>query len=153
LANDQARLERVGLFGMLSVSFIAGAVLSALALLLQSGVATRERSVRFAVLQALGLTRERVVLTMMVEYGLMLGFSLLVGIALGVIGGRLYVPLVQLSEVKGVPVPPYLPLIDRQRAALIALSLTGSLLVAQGMFLVRLIRTPLFSVLRLGARE
>lgn len=153
LATDQARLERVGLFGMLSVSFVAGAALSALALLLQGGVATQERAVRFAVLQALGLTRGRVVLTMMVEYALMLAFAVIVGIALGVIGGRLYVPLVQLSEVQGVPVPPYIPLIDRQRAALIALSMTGALLAAQGMFLVRLVRAKVFSILRLGARE
>lgn len=153
LATDQARLERVGMFGMLSVSFIAGAVLSSLALLLQGGVATQERAVRFAVLQALGLTRGRVMLTMMVEYALMLGFSVAVGIALGVIGGRLYVPLVQLSEVEGVPVPPYLPLIDRQSAALIALTMTGALLAAQGLFLVRLMRARVFSILRMGARE
>ena len=153
LAEDQARLERVGMFGMLSVSFVAGAILSALALLLQGGVATQERAVRFAVLQALGLTRGSVVLTMMVEYGLMLAFAVATGIALGVLGGRLYVPLVQLSEVEGVPVPPYIPLIDRQRSALIALTMTAALLLAQGMFLVRLVRAKVFSILRLGARE
>jgi putative ABC transport system permease protein len=153
LAEDQARLERVGMFGMLSVSFAAGALLSALALLLQGGVATQERAVRFAVLQALGLTRGHVVLAVMVEYALMLGFAVAVGIGLGIVGGRLYVPLVQLSEIEGVPVPPYLPLIDRQRAALIALTMTGALLAAQGIFMVRLVRAKVFSVLRLGARE
>jgi hypothetical protein len=83
----------------------------------------------------------------------MLGFAVAVGIGLGIVGGRLYVPLVQLSEIEGVPVPPYLPLIDRQRAALIALTMTGALLAAQGIFMVRLVRAKVFSVLRLGARE
>ena len=153
LSEDQARLERVGVFGMLSVSFVAGAFLSALGLLVHSGASMRARTLRFAVLQALGLTRAKVMLTVLVEYALTLLYSISSGAAIGIIGARLYVPFFQLTEEGGVPIPPFIPLIDRERGLLIAAIMVIALLVVEGMVLLRLLKARVFEVLRMGMRE
>jgi len=153
LSEDQARLERVGVFGMLSVSFVAGAFLSALGLLVHSAASMRAHTLRFAVLQALGLTRIEVMLTVLVEYALTLLYSISSGAALGIIGARLYVPLFQLTEEGGVPIPPFISLIDRERGLLIGAIMVVALLVVQGMVLLRLLKARVFEMLRMGMRE
>ena len=153
LTEDYARLERVGIFGLLSVSFIGGALLSLLGLLIHSAAIVRERTVRFAVLRALGMGRGRVMLTLLVEWGLALGYSIVVGTAMGIMGARLYVPYLQLTEVRGIPIPPYLPYIDNIRALWIAAIMTLVLIFVLGMLLVRLVRARVFEILRLGMRE
>ncbi len=153
LAYDQTRLERVGLFGLLSVSFAAGALLAALGLLVHSAASMRVRSLHFAVLQALGLGRNQVILTVFVEYALVLLYSLIAGTVLGLVGARLYVPFYQLVDVRGVPVPPYIVLIDVERGVLLAGLMAIALVLAEGMVVLRVIRTRMFESLRMGVRE
>jgi putative ABC transport system permease protein len=153
LAADAARLERLGIFGVLSVCFLAGALLSALGLLLHSIVSLQARSLRFAVLQALGLERGQILATVFIEYGMVLLFSVFAGTALGIVGAQRYVPFFQLTDSAQVPVPPYLPLIDRERAILLALVMIVALALAQLAILVRLARSRIFEILRLGTRE
>lgn len=153
LAEDEAGLERVGLFGMLSISFAASALLAAAGLLVHVSAAMRRRGLRFAVLQALGLARSRVALAVFVEYAVTLAYSLLGGAAAGVWCARLYVPFYQVSETRDVPVPPYLPLIDRERVLVLAGLMAVTLIVAEGMILLRLLHTRVFEVLRMGMHE
>ncbi|MBM3190440.1 MAG: FtsX-like permease family protein, partial [Chloroflexi bacterium] len=150
--RDQSRLERVGIFGMLSVCFLTGALLSALGLFVHSAASMRGRSLRFAVLQALGLPREKLMLGVALEYGVALLYSVLVGLSLGIASAQLYVPFFQLTDKREVPVPPYLPLVDQERAIWMAIAMGLALAsVVVGVF-VRLVRTKVFETLRLGTR-
>jgi len=153
LGQDRARLERVGLFGVLSVCFLAGTALSMLGLLVYNAASLRGRSLRFAILQALGLTRGGILATVLTEYVGVLFYSVLAGTALGIVGAHLYVPFFQLTEKAGVPVPPYVPLVDNERAVIIAVAMALALVAAEGMVLWRLLRSRLFETLRLGTRE
>jgi putative ABC transport system permease protein len=153
LAKDAGRLERVGVFGMLSICFLAGTVLAVFGLLVHNAASLRRRSLRFAVLQALGLARINVLLTVFTEYlGVML-YSIITGVALGIVGAYIYVPYFQLTDEAKVPVPPYLPMIDQQRAGIIALVMGLALVAVEAMVLWRLLRIRLFETLRLGTRE
>lgn len=153
LAEDGARLERVGLFGMLTVSFAASALLAAVGLLVHVSATMRRRGLRFAVLQALGLGRRKLMWTVFLEYALTLLFSVIAGTALGAWCAHLYVPFYQISEAKGVPVPPYLPLVDGERALILAGLMALTLIVVEGIILVRLLRTRVFEMLRMGMHE
>jgi len=153
LSADQGRLERLGIFGVLSVCFIAAALLSALGLLMHSLVSLRARGLRFAVLQALGLDRSGVLITVFIEFSIVLLFSVFSGVLLGIVAAQLYVPFFQITESAVVPVPPYLPLIDQGRALLLAVVMIVALVLAQGAILRYLARTRLFEVLRMGTRE
>lgn len=153
LADDHARLERVGLFGMLSICFLVGALLSSLGLLAYNAASMVRRSLRFAILQAMGMTRNEIIRVVFVEYVVTLLYSVLAGAALGVISARLFVPFFPLTETKGIPIPPYVPLIDSERAFWMALVMAFGLAVIESVVLVRLMRARVFETLRLGMRE
>ena len=53
---EQARPERTGVFGILSVGFVAAAVLTMLGFLLHSFISFRRRFIEFGVLRAIGLS-------------------------------------------------------------------------------------------------
>lgn len=153
LADDQARLERVGLFGMLSICFLASALLSGLSLLVCNAASMVRRSLRFAVLQAIGMRGDEVMRIVFVEHVVTLLYGILADAALGVMSARLYVPFFPLTETRGIPIPPYIPLIDSERALWIALIVALGLVVIEGVVLVRLTRARAFETLRLGMRE
>jgi putative ABC transport system permease protein len=153
LARDQARLERIGLFGMLSISFITGAVLAGVGLLVYSFASMMGQSVRFAVWRALGIKRGEVVAVISLEYLVTLLYGIIAGIAFGIWGARLYVPFFRVTDSTALPVPPFIPLLDWQRAIWMALSMGFVLLLIEAIILVRVVRTRVFEVLRLGVRE
>ena len=153
VGEDQAKLERVGIFGMLSVCFLAGALFSALGLLVHSAASMKRRSLRFAVLQALGMTRYTLLGTIFVEYLVTLLYGILAGAGLGILTSRLYGPFFQLTNQKTVPIPPYLPLVDQERAMLLGMSMGLVLIVIEITLFVALLRTKVFETLRLGMRE
>ena len=153
LAEDGDKLERVGIFGMLSVCFLAGALLAAMSLFVQSAASMRGRSLRFAILQAIGVGRGSLIAGLSIEYLMTLLYSVLAGLALGIVSARLYVPFFQLTDKAEIPVPPYLPLIDWQRSLWMAATLAIALLLVEAAVVIGLSRSRLFETLRLGARE
>lgn len=151
LTFEGRRLERVGIFGMLSLCFVAGGLLAVANLLVSSTMMHHRRSVSYAVLQALGLRRIRVLEVVTLEGLVALLYGLAAGIACGVLCARFYVPYFPLSDTPGLPVPPFIPLIDWKWMFWIAVAMTAALLLAQFMALIRLVRARIFEALRLGA--
>jgi putative ABC transport system permease protein len=153
LRDDQQRLERVGVFGLLSACFVAGALLAGLGILAYSLSSVTARSQRFAALQAMGMLRRDVVRTVVIEYAMTLGYGLVCGAALGVAASVLYVPLFPLTDVAVIPVPPFAPLIDWQRATWIASVMGVTLLTIIVAVLVKVARARIFEILRMGGLE
>jgi len=153
LHEDQQRLERVGLFGLFSISFVAGAILAGAGLLIYNSASMSGQAYRFAVLQAMGLRRTEVIRVVSVEYVFTLLYGMVVGAALGVVGARLYVPFFPLSEGESLPVPPFTPFVDWDATMWMAVGMAITLLAVEAVILVRLVRTRVFEALRLGTRE
>jgi putative ABC transport system permease protein len=152
IADDRERLERLGIFGLLSVCFLAGAFLAGASLLVQNLASLQAQTVRLAVLRAMGLRPGEVVGAVLVEYLATLAYGLGAGVLAGVASARLYVPFFPLTADPGPPVPPFLPLVDWQSAAGMALVMAAMLVLIEALMLARLMRTRLFEALRLGMR-
>jgi putative ABC transport system permease protein len=153
LRRDQQRLERVGLFGLLSICFLAGALLATVGILLYSFTTLLARAQRFAVMRAMGVRRAEVVRSLLVEYVVMLAYGILAGISLGVLASRLYVPLFPLTDQVDVPVPPFNAVIDWPRAAWIAALMAATLALIGSGTIVRMARERVFEALRMGGWE
>lgn len=153
LDYDRERLERVGVFGMLSVSFLAGALLSGLGLLVYSFASMMRRSLRFAVLQALGAKRSEIISIVSIEYLATLLYSIVAGVLVGVLSARLYVPYFPLTDYVGLPIPPFIPYVDWNGARLMAISMAISLVLIEIAALWHVLRMRTFETLRLGTRE
>jgi putative ABC transport system permease protein len=151
LGAERIRLERTGIFGMLSVCFLAGAVLSIANLLVQNTLLLHERSLRHAVLRALGLGRNEVMRMVVMEGMLALLYSLILGVLSGVVCAQLYVPYFALGRTSGRPVPPFVPMIDWSGTQWIIGFMFTAMIAAEAFVLVRMIRARLFEALRMGS--
>lgn len=153
IQNDQQRLEHVGMFGLLSISFVAGALLSAIGILVYSFSSLLERAQRFAIMRAMGMRRYEVVSTVLMEYIVTLAYAIAAGIFLGVLASQLYVPLFPVTDNPGIPIPPFIPFIDWQRATWMAALMSATLILIVGTVVIRVARARIFEVLRMGGWE
>ncbi len=153
LLDDQTRLEHVGMFGLLSISFVAGALLAAIGILVYSLSALMERAQRFAIMRAMGMRQVEVIITVLIEYVITLAYAVAAGLGLGVIASWLYVPLFPVTDNPGIPVPPFVPYIDWQRASWITIALSVTLLLIVAGVVIRVARARIFEVLRMGGWE
>jgi putative ABC transport system permease protein len=152
METESQRLERAGIFGLLSLCFIAGAALAVADVLVHSTTMLRQRAVRHAVLRALGLERHTILNMVVLEQVAAVAYGLVAGVVCGVLCALLYVPFFPLGNTSVPPVPPFIPLVDWPRAGWIA-ALTGvAMLLAQIIVLVRMTRARVFQVLRMGIR-
>ncbi|MGQ9814518.1 MAG: ABC transporter permease, partial [Candidatus Roseilinea sp.] len=151
--EDQQRLEYVGIFGLLSICFLAAAALAAIGILVYSLSSITTRSQRFAALRALGLTQGQVMRMILIEYAFTLAYGILAGTALGVVASMLYVPLFPLSDEKALPVPPFRPIIDWEGAAWLAGLMALALALILAGVLLKVWRERISEVLRMGAWE
>ncbi len=153
LAEDLARLERVGIFGMLSICFLAAAVTAGAGLLVYSFASITGRSYRFAILQALGMQKREVMGTVSFEYLVTLVFGLAAGLGLGLIAAEIYVPFFAITEKPVLPVPPFLPYVDWRNAGWMAVIMGITLVFVQATIMVRMMQTRVFEALRMGMKE
>lgn len=153
LDHDQQLLERVGIFGMLTFCFLAGAMLAGMGLLIYGFAALSGRIFRLAVLRAMGLKHREMVSVISFEYAVAMLYGLVAGLALGAVASTLYVPFFPLTQEAVVQIPPFLPFTDWNSGLWMALAMGLVLSVIEGGILVRMARTPAFQALRLGSRE
>ena len=151
IAEDQQRLERVGIFGLLSVCFMASAVLASAGMLVYSFLSVTARSQRFAALQALGMQRNDVVRMVSVEYVMTLGYGLLAGIGLGLAASTLYVRFFPLTDTTLIPVPPFVAITDWQSATWMSALMAVTLVLIVVAVLMKVAHDRIFEVLRMGA--
>ncbi len=153
IAKDQQNLERIGIFGLLTVCFLTGAVLSGTELLIYSYANLTGRTTRFAMLRAIGMRGREIVGIVSSEYLLVLVYGVVAGIIVGVTGARLYVPFFPLTQDPASQIPPFLPVVDWASTNWMAVGVTLALVIIGGVILSRLVRQQLFQVLRMGNQE
>lgn len=154
LADESQNLERTGIFGLLSICFLAGAILSVADLLVHSTFMLRERTMVHAVLGALGVSRGRILNMVVLEEITSVVYGLAMGIVCGIAGAILYVPYYRLGissmAQTGAPVPPFTPVIDWARTDAMALAVAVALILAESLLLIQMTRSRIFEVLRMG---
>ncbi|MEM7331696.1 MAG: ABC transporter permease [Chloroflexota bacterium] len=98
---------RQGLFGLLSVGFIAASVLTVLGLLLYTVFSYRRRLVELGVLRAVGLPANKMTRLVGWELALLILSGIFLGTSLGVGVSALFIPFLQIGERAEELVPPF----------------------------------------------
>ena len=119
IAAAQGKMERVGIFGTLSIGFLASAIMAVLGLLLYSYASLQERAYRFAVLHAIGITTNQIVLQVIIEYAVLALFGALAGAVIGVVASQLFIPFFRFTGQMAAALPPLLPVIAEDQVRLI----------------------------------
>jgi putative ABC transport system permease protein len=150
LAEEQAKMERVGIFGTLSVGFLAAAVMAMLALLVHSYASLQERLYQFGVMRAIGLMHRQVIGQVALEYSVLTAYGALVGAAIGLITAEWFAPFFRIPDAAGAPPPPLIPLIQQDATLRFALTFAGLMILVELGVLMRALSSRLFDALRMG---
>jgi putative ABC transport system permease protein len=150
IRTEQDKMERVGIFGTLSIGFLAAAVMAGTGLLVYNYASLQERFFRFAVLRAMGLAGRQLTSQVVLEYGVLTLYGAGTGALIGVIVSYLFVPFFRVTGEKGLPLPPLLPLIAWGGVTRLAAGFVVAMILAQVVVVALGVRRRLFQVLRMG---
>jgi putative ABC transport system permease protein len=142
---------RVGTFGLLSVGFIAGTLLTVLGFIVHTLLVFRERILELGLLRAMGLTVGDLGLMLMVEHLFAVVAGLAVGSLAGLTASQLFGPYLLVAEVgRHAGIPPVIPASPRGDLVGLWLLLAGLLLLTIPTLIAALARRRLAEGLRLG---
>ena len=106
-----ARIERVGIFGALTIGFLAAAVLSGIGLMVYNYASLQERLFRFTILRAVGLSLRQIVGQVGIEYVILMVYSIAGGAGIGALASALFIPFFQAADQNVLYPPTLLPLV------------------------------------------
>jgi putative ABC transport system permease protein len=149
-AREQARPSRQGLFGLLSVGFVAAGGLTLLGFLLAGLITARRRAIELGVLQALGMSGPQVGLALTLEQLILVAAGIGAGTGIGVLAARLVVPLLQVGAGPHPGTPAYAPQLAWEQVAIIYAVFAAALLLTLIALGVGLSRMRLFQAVKLG---
>lgn len=150
IADEQAKMERVGVFGTLSVGFMAAAFMAALGLLTYSYSSLHERLFVFSVLRSIGLKRPQIISQIALEYLILIAYGALAGVAVGTVAANLFVPLFRVTGDATALLPALLPIIAQEEIWPLAALFAMTMIVLELIVISAAIYQRLASALRLG---
>ncbi len=150
---DEERVERIGLFGVLSVGFLATALLACMGLLVYTYASLQGRLQQISVLRAIGVNTRHVLRMVSLEYAGVIVYSILGGVILGIATSYLFVPFFRVSGDPVFALPPFVRHIDWGKISWLTLTFLGVLVLSQALILYRATRRDIFQILRMGQRE
>lgn len=150
IAEEQAQFERVGIFGTLSVGFLAAALMAALTLLVYSYASLRDRLYQFGVLRAIGLYGWQVLGQIVLEYGLIIAFGAAAGLWIGAGTSQLFAPFFRITGGAEAMLPPLLPIIESDKIVRLALIFAATMICIEVAVVARALTQRLFDALRMG---
>ena len=148
ITDEQAKLERVGVFGTLTVGFLATATMAIMGLLVYSYASLRERVYRFAVLNALGLMRQQIIQQVVTEYAFLSIFGAVAGALIGITVSRMVVPFFRYTGERGIPLPPIIPVIAQDQVLILSIVFALIILVAEVLTIMTVFRQQLARLIK-----
>jgi len=150
---DEERVERIGLFGVLSVGFLATALLACLGLLVYTYSSLQGRLQQISVLRAIGIKTRQVLRMVSLEYAGVIVYGIIGGVVLGILTSHLFVPFFRVSGNPIFALPPFIRHIDWGKIVWLTLAFLAMLVLSQAIILYQATRQDIFQILRMGQRE
>ncbi|HEX5840451.1 MAG TPA: FtsX-like permease family protein [Anaerolineales bacterium] len=150
IRTEQRRPERQGLFGLLSVGFVASALLTVLGFLLYALFSFRRRFIEMGMLRAIGLSIRQMTGLLAAELAFLVLLGIGVGTALGVFASRLFVPFLQIGASAQSQYPPFQIEIAWLAIAEIYVLFALLFVAALSALSALLVRMKIFQAIKLG---
>jgi putative ABC transport system permease protein len=150
VAAEQTRPERQGLFGLLSVGFIAAAVLTVVGFLVYAIVSFQRRFIELGMLRAIGLSKRQMAAFLAGELAVLILTGVGLGTGLGVGASVLFIKYFQIGSDKTALVPPFVVEIAWQQVGIILAVFGAMFILAVAVLIVLLNRMRVFEAVKLG---
>ncbi len=146
VAAEQARPQRQGTLGLLSIGFVAAGLLTVLAFLFYALFSFQRRFIELGVLRAMGLSIPQMAALLGWEMVLLLGSGTAAGTALGVWASHLFIPYLQ----SGPAYPPFRVVIAWDAIGQFYILFGILFLVALAVLVPMLVRMRIFQAVKMG---
>ena len=150
LIEEKARLERVGVFGALTVGFLSAALMAVLAFLMHSYASLRERFYQFGVLRAIGALRRQLIIQLAVEYAVLVLYGTAAGAVIGVWVSVLFTPFFRSAADSKAILPPMLPVIAEGEITQLTIIFIAVMVLVIVAATAQATQRRIFEVLRVG---
>lgn len=150
ILDEQRRPQRQGLFGLLSVGFVASAALTVLGFLLYALFSFRRRFIEFGVLRAVGLSTKQMITQLAAELASLIVVGSVAGTGLGLWVSAWFIPYLQIGVEASSRYPPFAVIIAWPAISRIHLLFGGLFLTALVGLVVLLRRMKIFQAVKLG---
>ncbi len=150
IAVEQARPERQGLFGLLSVGFIAAAALTVIGFLVYAIVSFQRRFIELGMLRAIGLSRTQMAAFLSGELAAVILTGVTLGAGLGIWASKLFIPYFRIGDDKTALVLPFIVQIAWQQLGIILIIFGAMFIVAVAVLIVLLNQMRIFEAVKLG---
>jgi putative ABC transport system permease protein len=150
IAHEQRRPERQGLFGVLSVGFLAAALLTVLGFFLYALFSFRRRFIELGTLRAIGLSPGQMTAFLAWELAFVVLLGLGAGTVLGALVSNLYIPYLQVGNTPQAMTPPFLVEIAWDAITRIYILFGVLFIVALSVLAALLLRMKIFQAIKLG---
>jgi len=148
IREEQGRFERVGVFGTLSVGFVAAVVMAVMGLLIYTYASLRERLERFTILRAVGMLRSQITAQVVMEYAFLTLYGSIGGALIGSFASQLFVPLFRITGEAGVPLPPLIPIIAVEQVRILIAIFVAVIIGLEVLVISRALSRRAFSLLK-----
>jgi putative ABC transport system permease protein len=142
--------ERVGLFGVLNVGFIATGLMPGIGFVLYSYASLRRRFIQLGILQAIGLSVAQLIGYLVLEQFLLMGLALLIGAGIGLLSSYMFLPFLQVSSTPGAVIPPFDVLIGWAESGWLSLGFGMVLILTIVGTVFYLARIKVFQAVKMG---
>ncbi|HCE17597.1 MAG TPA: hypothetical protein DEQ80_07035 [Anaerolinea thermolimosa] len=142
--------ERVGLFGVLNVGFIATGLMPGIGFVLYSYASLRRRFIQLGILQAVGMSVRQLIGYLALEQSLLMGLAIGSGALIGLVTSNLFVPFLQIGASPGKPIPPFEVLIGWSESAWLSLGFAVVLFLTMFGTIWYLARMKVFQAVKMG---
>ena len=151
IAREQSLPQRQGLFGVLSVGFIASGILTILGFLLYTLFSFRRRFIELGTLRAIGLSSGQMAVFLAWELAFLIGVGIGVGTLLGTFMSGAFIPYLQVGTTPEALIPPFSEPSIAWGAVSRVYALFGMLFVtALVALIISLLRMRIFQAIKLG---
>jgi putative ABC transport system permease protein len=150
ISREQARPERQGLFGVLSVGFGAAALLTVIGFLLYALLSYQRRFVELGVLRAVGLSSGQMTTFLAAELAFLILMGGFIGTALGVWVSNLFIPYLQIGADPAAQIPPYVVHVAWSAIMRVYFLFALLFVVALTTLIILLRRMKIFQAIKMG---
>ncbi len=148
IRTEQAKFERVGVFGTLTIGFLAAVVMALMGLLIYTYASLRERLERFTILRAIGMLRRQITAQVVMEYAFLTAYGAIAGAFIGAFASNLFVPLFRFTGQQGVPLPPLIPIIAENQVRYLVSIFVAVIVTLEVAVISRALSRRAFSLLK-----
>ncbi|MCG7407762.1 ABC transporter permease [Paenibacillus sp. ACRRX] len=150
LVTQSKHPTRGGVFGILSMGFLVSIIVSLIGYLLFWFFNLSGRVVQFGILRAMGLSRKQLTGMLLLEQLFTAGLSIGLGVIIGKVASRLFLPFLQATENAQMQVPPFRIVFEAKDTMQLYMVVGVMMLMGASMLFIHIRRLRVHQAVKMG---